>query len=150
MELISLLRSVELFDGLNDEQVEQLAAICDERNYQRHELVFNQGDEGDRLYVVRSGFVEVIVDDRQSEEGPRTIVNLGPGQVFGEMALVDRGRRSATVRSVGDDTVINSISRTDFNNLCEANTAIGYVVMRNIAADLSFKLRHRNLSGVHS
>jgi CRP-like cAMP-binding protein len=146
MELVKLLRSVELFDGLTDNQVKELAAISDERTYKRHQLVFNQGDDGDRLYVVRSGFVEVIVDDAQSEDEPRTIVNLGTGQVFGEMALVDRGKRSATVRSVDDGTVINSISREDFNNLCETNTAIGYVVMRNIAADLSFKLRHRNLS----
>lgn len=146
MELVKLLKSAELFDGLSDDQIEQLASISDERTYARNQLVFNQGDEGDRLYVVRTGFVEIIVGDKNSEEGPRTIVNLGRGQVFGEMALVDRGTRSATVRSVGDDTVINSISRDDFNHLCETNTAIGYVVMRNIAADLSFKLRHRNLS----
>lgn len=145
MDLIKLLRTVELFDGLNDEQVEQLASIADERTYNRNELVFNQGDEGDRLYVVRSGFVEIIVDDKEHDDLPRTIVNLGTGQVFGEMALVDRGTRSATVRSVDDGTIINSISQDDFTALCEKNTAIGYVVMRNIAADLSFKLRHRNL-----
>jgi CRP/FNR family cyclic AMP-dependent transcriptional regulator len=146
MELVKLLKSAELFDGLSDDQIEQLASISDERTYARNQLVFNQGDEGDRLYVVRSGFVEIIVGDKDSAEGPRTIVNLGRGQVFGEMALVDRGKRSASVRSVDDGTVINSISRDDFTHLCETDTAIGYVVMRNIAADLSFKLRHRNLS----
>jgi CRP-like cAMP-binding protein len=146
MELVKLLRAVELFDGLTDKQIERLALIADERTYKRNELVFNQGEEGDRLYVVRSGFVEIIVDDDESEKTPRTLVNLGMGQVFGEMALVDRGRRSATVRSVDDSTVINSINHTDFTNLCEKDTAIGYVVMRNLAADLSFKLRHRNLS----
>ena len=145
MGLVDLLRSVELFDGLTDQQFETLASVFDERTYKRNEMVFEQGDEGDRLYVVRRGFVEIVVDDEQSEEGPRTIINLGRGQVFGEMALVDRGKRSATVRSVDDGTTVNSISRQAFTDLCQKDTAIGYAVMLNIAADLSFKLRLRNL-----
>jgi CRP-like cAMP-binding protein len=143
--LVDLLRSVELFDGLTDQQFETLASVFDERAYKRNEMVFEQGDEGDRLYVVRRGFVEVVVDDEQGQEGPRTLINLGRGQVFGEMALVDRGKRSATVRSVDDGTTVNSISHEAFTNLCQKDTAIGYTVMRNIAADLSFKLRLRNL-----
>jgi len=134
-----------LFDGLTEEQFERLASIFDERTYKRNELVFSQGDEGDRLYIVRSGFVKVIVDDQEGQENPRTIINLGRGQVFGEMALVDRGKRSATVRSVDDGTTVHSVSHEAFNDLCEEDTAIGYRVMRNIAADLSFRLRVRNL-----
>ena len=90
-------------------------------------------------------FADIGTSESLAAPGPQAIVSLGQGQVFGEMALVDRGTRSATVRSVDDGTIINSISQDDFTSLCEKNTAIGYVVMRNIAADLSFKLRHRNL-----
>jgi hypothetical protein len=49
------------------------------------------------------------------------------------------------VRSVDDGTIVHSISREVFNDLCETDTAIGYTVMRNMAADLSFRLRLRNL-----
>jgi CRP-like cAMP-binding protein len=61
------------------------------------------------------------------------------------MALIDYGRRSATVRSITNHTVVDAISRDAFYNLCNEDKAIGYVVMKNLAVDLSFKLRHRNL-----
>ena len=61
------------------------------------------------------------------------------------MALIDLGKRSATVRCSRDNTILRSIQGEDFTALCEEDTAIGYVIMRNIAVDLSFKLRHRNL-----
>jgi CRP-like cAMP-binding protein len=69
------------------------------------------------------------------------------GQIFGEMALVDRGARSASVRCCRDNTVLSYIKGSDFTALCESDTEIGYIVMRNMAADLSFKLRYHNLVG---
>jgi CRP-like cAMP-binding protein len=61
------------------------------------------------------------------------------------MALIDRGERSATIRALEDGTELFVIPREDFWTLCDADHHIGYIVMRNIAFDLSFKLRHRNL-----
>ncbi len=75
------------------------------------------------------------------------MVHLGPGQIVGEMSLVDRGPRSATVRALTDGTLLYALGRQAFLDLCQANHHLGYVVMRNMAADLSFKLRHRMLSG---
>jgi CRP-like cAMP-binding protein len=62
------------------------------------------------------------------------------------MSLVDQGPRSASVRAIQEPTVVQVIRHDDFLDLCQRNTHIGYVVMFNMAADLSFKLRHRNLS----
>ena len=87
-----------------------------------------------------------VVLGTPSMPGPMPIVHLGKGQIFGEVALVDRGLRSATVNTVADGTVLYAISRDDFIELCDEDTRIGYVIMRNIAADLSFKLRHYNLA----
>ncbi len=77
----------------------------------------------------------------------QAVVQLGDGQIVGEMALVDRGPRSATVRVVSDGAVLQVISAGDFLRLCDEDHQLGYLVMRNMAADLSFKLRHRNLAG---
>jgi CRP-like cAMP-binding protein len=144
METIELLKGVEAFDGLSDTELTQLAAICREARYAKGQTITRQGDEGDDFYVIRSGLVEVGVSEGGSQP-PRTVINLGEGQVVGEMALVDRGPRSATVRCVTDVTV-NAIGRDAFEQLCQINHHLGMVVYRNLAADLSFKMRHRHLA----
>jgi len=147
MGYMELLGSVELFEGASQEELKMLASICRERTYPSGEVITGQGDTGDELFIVQGGFVEVIRAGLSPEATPRTVVNLGEGQIFGEMALVDHGPRSATIRAASDPTTVLVIHREDFERACEQNHRLGYIVMRNIAADLSFKLRHRNLTG---
>ena len=85
-----------------------------------------------------------IVEQVRTTDG-EVIEQLTP-QLIGEMSLVDRGPRSATVRAIQDPTIVQVIQHEEFQALCQKNNRIGYLVMLNIAADLSFKLRHRNLS----
>jgi len=145
MALLPLMKAVELFHGLTDAQLQRLLDISQEVAYQDGEVIFEQGALGDALYFVSEGQVEICI--RCTPDAPaRTEVFLGRGQIFGEMALVDRGTRSATVRCCQDDTVLRVIQGDAFTALCETDTAIGYAIMRNIACDLSFKLRHRNLN----
>lgn len=147
MDPKDILNSVELFEGLNTTELGTLADVCEERVYPVNEIITQQGEVGEELFVVYDGFVEVVRSGVTPGNAPRTIVHLGEGQIFGEMALVDRGPRSATVKAASDQTKILVIKRNDFDRICEANHHIGYVVMRNIAADLSFKLRHHHLTG---
>ena len=100
--------------------------------------------------ITKEGLVEVLIPGVAVPDFPGTpemtaVVRLGRGQIFGEMALVDRGARSATVRCVQDDTTLFIIGRDALAQLCESDYHIGYVVMQNLARDLSFKLRLRNL-----
>jgi CRP/FNR family cyclic AMP-dependent transcriptional regulator len=144
MELIELLKTIELFEGLSDTQLQRVAEISKPITVNKDEIIFSQGDEGDRLYIVRDGQVVVQVGD--DLESARSQVFLGRGQIFGEMALIDLGPRSATMVCTRDGTVLHTIAREALTNLCEADSAIGYVVMRNMVYDLSFKLRHSNLT----
>ena len=151
MSIINLLQRSELFAGLKPEQIEQIAALGHEVVYNNAgDVIIGEGDPSDEIYIICSGMVEVEVSKGTIPDVPgpphlSSLVRLGQGQLFGEMALVDRGARSATVRCVEDGTVLYVIPRQDFWALCDGNHHIGYVVMRNIAFDLSFKLRHRNL-----
>jgi CRP-like cAMP-binding protein len=144
MAALDLWKSVGLFTGLTDEQLQRLIDISQEEIYDDGAVIFQQGSEGDKLYFIHDGQVEILIRKRP-QEPERSQVFLGRGQIFGEMALIDFGKRSATVRCSRDHTVLRVISQDTFNDLCSSDTAIGYVVMRNLAMDLSFKLRHRNL-----
>ena len=147
MTLSEMLSQVELFEGLEAGELDQIAAICEERTLESGEIVAKQGDVGDELYVIWDGLVEVVHEETPEDPAPRTVVNLGQGQVFGEMALVDYGPRSATVRVISENATLQAIPREAFLEMCETHNHLGYVVMRNMAADLSFKLRHQHLIG---
>lgn len=147
MKLSQILGQVELFDGLGRDELEQIAAICQEKSFRSGDVVTQQGDAGDELFVIWDGLVEVVHEVSPHDPAPRTVVNLGHGQVFGEMALVDYGPRSASIRVVSDAATVQAIHRDAFMRLCEDHNHLGFVVMRNIAADLSFKLRHQHLVG---
>ncbi|MCI0521794.1 MAG: cyclic nucleotide-binding domain-containing protein [Chloroflexi bacterium] len=140
MELVDILKTVELFSGLQREDLQKVAGLCQPRQFQAGEIITRQGEMGDELFLITQGMVEVSVNERQS------VVNLGEGQIFGEMALLDQGARSATVTAGNQPTIVQIIPRADFYALCAQNKDIGFIVMRNLAHDLSFKLRHRNLS----
>lgn len=143
MELVELLKGVEVFAGMTEEQLKRLAAISRVVEYRDGEIVFRQGETGDKLYVIQDGQVAVVVGDDLTA---RPALYLGRGQIFGEMAIIDYGERSATIRCASQHAVLAVIGRDDFEALCSSDTAIGYIAMRNMASDLSFKLRHRNLN----
>ncbi len=67
-------------------------------HFEPHEIIFRQGDRGDRLYVIVEGEVEVFQDG--PGQVPHRLARLGPGECFGEMALVDDQPRMATARSI--------------------------------------------------
>jgi CRP/FNR family transcriptional regulator, cyclic AMP receptor protein len=145
MELANVLRSIDLFEGLDEEQIEKVAYICTEKWFNPGQIIAQEGSEGDELYVITEGFVEVLLGERPASAA-RVVVSLGVGQIIGEMALIDQGPRSASIRATSQPTVVQVIKRDNFETLCQQDTDIGYLVMRNLAADLSFKLRHRNLN----
>lgn len=72
--------------------------------YAEGELIFKEGDEGDRMYVVQSGRVQIT---KNTSSGDLTIATLGSGEIFGEMALFDRLPRSATARALDEARILS-------------------------------------------
>jgi CRP/FNR family cyclic AMP-dependent transcriptional regulator len=145
MSIVPLLKRVDILNSLSESQLEKVAKLCREQAHSADEIIFKENDASSELYLIQDGLVEITlsVPDPGTE---RRIITLGKGQIFGEMALVDEGPRSASARCIADGTRLWVAERADFISLCEEDTNIGFIVMRNIAADLAFKLRLINLT----
>jgi CRP-like cAMP-binding protein len=137
-----LLRQISLFRGLDDDQLDRVAQITHSESYSADDTIFEQDSAGDKMYIIQSGQVEVRVKDHAGMLN--SVLIMGEGQIFGEMALLDHGTRSASVRALNPGAAVYTLAGDEFRALCEQDTAIGYVMMRNIALDLSFKIRHQN------
>ena len=143
MSIANLLKRVQLFANLSDVELEQVAAICKKEKVAAGDFILKQNTTGTEMYIVAAGSAEVFI---QGLDSARSLVVLGEGQVIGEMALIDQGYRSASVRATKDGARLYVIKSEDFYQLCQDNNYIGFIVMRNLAIDIAFKLRHRNLA----
>jgi len=92
-----LLARVPVFETLGHEDLEQVARVAVPRGFEAGEVVFREGDESDTCYVVRSGHARAV---RAHPDGRTiTLASFGPGDIFGELAMFDAERRSATVEA---------------------------------------------------
>lgn len=149
MPNISVLKEADIFYELTDTQLELVASICEEKVFGRDEVIFAENTSGNELYVIGNGEVDIEVDPaligRTDAAGPQRIATLRRGQSFGEVSLVDQGVRSASARATRHDTRLIVIPRDKLMLLCQTYPPLGYVLMRNLAADLAMKIRHTDL-----
>ncbi len=149
--VFTILSHADIFDSMSKTQLEMVAAIGELLVCQEGEILVRENDHSDDLYVIGAGHVEVLIDPSlvtsQTQAMPQMlVVELGAGQVFGEVALVDQGIRSATVRASRKDTVVVRISRQRLMLLCDTYPELGYKLMKNLAADLALKIRQTDLT----
>ena len=149
-EYAIILRRTDMFYDLSDEQLTMVADICSEKEYSLEEPIFEENTRGDKLYVIATGEVEIRLDTSlirpDGRKGkPVTVATLRRGQTFGEVTLVDQGLRTASARSASKSTRLIIIPSDSLIALCEEYPEMGYRVMRNVAADLAFKIRGTDL-----
>ena len=151
MSLQTILDQADIFQELTSDQLERIAAVCIEKEFALGELIFEEHAASNELYIIARGEVEIVVDpslvsDRPSNETrPATIATLRRGQSFGEVALVDQGLRSAAARSAHADTHLIIIPRDQLMDQINQDPTFGYILMRNLAADLALKIRNSSL-----
>ena len=132
------LSRIPLFKRLTSEELEQLAAEVDQVKFDANETIFNEQDKGDALYVVEDGSVRIWVLDEDME--PVTLKELGPGEFFGELAVLDRGPRSTNATAIGE-TTLHRLSSDDFQAFLMKHPDVAIDVICEIGA----RMRQTNM-----
>jgi DNA-binding NtrC family response regulator len=130
---------------LTDEELLGLAGIIQAVEFGPSELVFREGEPGDALYVIQRGRVEVL-KDMEMEPGHRTLMVLSSPAILGEMALLERSPRSATIQVTDDGPAsLLRISQEDFDALFRDQKSAALKVTYRLAQLLSYRLRVSNV-----
>lgn len=136
------IRQLGPFSTLTRRERRAVDALLHERRYLRGEIIFDEGEEGQALYIVLEGKVLIC---RQGEPETAKLAELPPGAVFGELALLDGAARAAQARAA-DDCLLASLSRGDFDSLMQTHAAIGGKIALQLARQLGRQLRERTLA----
>lgn len=122
-----------LLEEVPPEQVRELLKIARRRRFSRNEVVFHRDDPGDSLHLISKGRFAIQVMTPLGETA--TIAVRGPGESFGEMALVGGMRRSATVAALEESETF-SIYQTDFERLRRQHPAVSEVLVRFLVSEV--------------
>ena len=128
-----LLARVPLFVGLTDLDRQALSSHLERRDVTRGDVIFREGEPGDRVFVVLSGKVKI---GRQSTDGRENLLYvMGPGDIFGELSLFDPGPRTATATAVTDASLV-SLEHSALRPWLRARPDAGSMLLRVLAARL--------------
>ncbi len=136
-DTVALLRRVPVFSTLAEDDLGRVADVAVPRRFAAAEVVFREGDESNTCYIVRSGKARAI---RAHTDGRSiTLANFGPGDIFGELAMFDNEKRSATVETLAVTEVI-AILGGDMRRLMREHPEIAV----KLIAALAQRLRDTN------
>lgn len=147
---MSLLQETALFMSLSAKEIGKVLEIAREVKFAEDDIIMKEGDFGDTLYIIRKGTVEVakcltmegMGDDDRAMEKNKVFTRLDESQhaVFGEIALLEDTKRTATIRAV-TDCICYEIRKDDFLRLAEEDNQLGYRILLNLARIVSARLR---------
>ncbi|TMP97454.1 MAG: cyclic nucleotide-binding domain-containing protein [Verrucomicrobia bacterium] len=129
---------MSIFDGLGDGELRKIARLFTQKLFRPGEKVFAKGDPGSEAYVVMRGQIEIHLD-----ENSLPIASVGSGQIFGELAFLDGSPRAACAVA-SQASILLVIQRPAFIDLVQREPHLGMVILRNIALELSSRLRRTN------
>jgi len=140
-EDLELISQVPLFQELDPLELGEVAEICLKEKFEDGEVIFKEGNPGDKLYIILKGEVEIFKELGEGKE--EILARLRPGEYFGEMSLIDDAPRSAGARAKGE-VVALTISKPDFEILLKANDSFASKIYKFFVRTLSQRLRNTN------
>ncbi len=140
-DVTEALAKIHVFKDLHRDGVERIAAVCSEESYRLGEVIFKEGDVGDKLYLILEG--KVRISREVAGMGEEALAILGPGQAFGEMSLIDDFPRSADAR-VHERCRLLVLTKSALEDLLFLDKDLAYEILWNFVKILSARLRETN------
>lgn len=131
--IVDKLREISFFSNMSDFDLRQIAEIMNERSYEPGEMIIQERTEAERFFIVHRGKIEISKKFEGTEKAVLSIQS--DGAFFGEMAILDEGRRSATVMALEPTTVLE-IVREDFEPLLYKAPILAYKILKELSARL--------------
>jgi CRP/FNR family transcriptional regulator, cyclic AMP receptor protein len=120
-----LLKTVPLFAGLNAREIDRVARLMDEVDVKRGKVLTREGRSGGEFFIVAAGEVEV-------RRAGRRLTTLGAGDFLGEIALIDKGPRTATATTTADSRLL-VLARREFHSMLGSNPKVEAKILRTLA-----------------
>ena len=148
MEEKQFLKRIPILQDLDEEEIRRLLKITRPLRYPKGAVILKEGEPGESMYIIEEGMVEISKslvmkwgrEDYQDRDKILTKLSAEDHAIFGEVALFEQNRRTASVVALTDSLLLE-ISKADFLRLAEENPRIGYKITRNIAQLLCSRLR---------
>src|SRR4030042_4452290 len=134
-----VLKGFGLFKGLIDEDLAKIAEICNERTISEGETLCSEGTRARSIHLCRRGKVDILIWVREPWSKNVCVHTVGVGEVFGWSAVAAPYTRTATAVCIESGEEI-CIPGTALVELCEKNPNIGFIIMRNLSAEISARL----------
>ncbi|MCI4397594.1 MAG: cyclic nucleotide-binding domain-containing protein [Acidobacteria bacterium] len=144
MEDMAVLKKMRLFKDLDTLELIQISKTVRHHRFAPGELAIKEGDHGDSLFVVKSGKFRAYVTRQSSKE----LAQFGPGESFGELALIDAAPRSATIEAMSQGELLELTSE-DFRQILSHSNELRERLYENLIKDLVIKLRRTNDKLLH-
>ncbi|MBI1201438.1 MAG: cyclic nucleotide-binding domain-containing protein [Rhodopseudomonas sp.] len=133
--------AIDLFSGLTSDDIQAALRHTRRETFARGSTLFREGDPGNKLFIITKGRASAYLS--QADGGAIRLVTFATGTIFGELAILDAGPRSASVVA-DDDIVVYSLSDTDFAALGAQEPAVAIKLLAAIGRELSGRLRRAN------
>jgi CRP-like cAMP-binding protein len=130
---LELIRRVPLFALLTSAQAESVADAVIKRRFKRGEVIVEQGDKSNTLFIILTGRARVITADKRGREV--ILATLQPGDYIGEMSLIDNEAHSATVRAEVQTDML-CLGRAEFARCLPENSSMAYAIMKGLVQRL--------------
>ena len=130
---LDLIRRVPLFSMLTTDQAQSIADSVVKRRFKRGEIIVEQGEKSNTLFIILTGRVRVVTSDKRGREV--ILATLQPGDYIGEMSLIDNEAHSATVRAEVQTDML-ALGRAEFARCLPENSSMSYAIMKGLVQRL--------------